>query len=164
MSFDSLMLSALHSCGPDACANCFAEVNFKCWSSNPDVAKYLDSKNKTTTDLLNQFFVRERKLLPASKAAIYWDEIVSTDLHSSLNPNDVVQFWHDSSSGLLQQYLAETPATNTAIVSAYNAYYLDCGTGNEFGEQSWCDPYKTWRSIYYNDPISGIVSTPMDRP
>ena len=81
-------------------------------------SKYLIAQNKTTADLLTQFFTRERELLPASKAAIYWDEIVSTDLHTNLNPQDVVQFWHDSSTGLLQQYLADTPATNTAIISA----------------------------------------------
>ena len=50
------------------------------------------------------------------------------------------------------------------IVITDNAYYLDCGTGNQFGSKSWCDPYKTWRSIYFNDPIpKGTSAADMKR-
>lgn len=69
---------------------------------------------------------------PESRDLLGWG-VVTANLTSSLAPHDVVQFWHDSASNLLQQYLATTPPTNRAILSAYNAYYLDCGTGNEFG-------------------------------
>lgn len=31
-------------------------------------------------------------------------------------------------------------------------YYLDCGRGNMFGGNSWCEPYKTWWTIYQFDP------------
>jgi hypothetical protein len=41
----------------------------------------------------------------------------------------VVQFWHKGDSGLLETFLADTPTTNKAILSAYTSYYLDCGTG-----------------------------------
>ena len=44
-------------------------------------------------------------------------------------PTDVVQFWHKGDSGLLETFLADTPTTNKAILSAYTSYYLDCGTG-----------------------------------
>jgi len=111
----------------------------------------------TTGTLLREFFLRERSAVPSGHNAIYWDEVVAQGLHKDLNPNDVVQFWHDSASGMLEQYLSETPASNTAIVSAYNSYYLDCGTGNEFGDDSWCDPFKTWRAIFFNDPIANIT-------
>ena len=31
-------------------------------------------------------------------------------------------------------------------------YYLDCSFGNEYGGNSWCDPYKTWWHIYSFEP------------
>jgi hexosaminidase len=86
-------------------------------------------------------------------------QVVTAGLHTSLHAHDVVQFWHEGSSGLLATFLAETPSTNRAILSAYTSYYLDCGTGNEFGDDSWCDPYKTWRKLYFNDPLKGVNAT-----
>ena len=157
----------------------FDEVNFQCWTSDPTIASYLKAHNKSAADILEQFFIRERELLDAAfhqqnttattagdvstKAARYWDEVVSAGLHTKLGPHDIVQFWHASSSGLLQQYLSATPPTNKAVISTYSAYYLDCGTGNEFGSPSWCDPYKSWRTMYFNDPLKGVESSDRER-
>lgn len=33
-----------------------------------------------------------------------------------------------------------------------DAYYLDCGRGNKYGANSWCDPFKTWWYIYQFEP------------
>ena len=136
----------------------FDEVNNQCWLQDKTVARYLKAHNLTTASLLKEFFIRERKGVPRGRSAIYWDEVVSAGLYPLLGKNDVVQFWHNSDDGLLQQYLNETPATNKALFSAYDAYYLDCGTGNEFGQDSWCDPFKTWRTIFFTDPLKGIRS------
>ena len=146
----------------------FDEVNEKCWTSDPHIADYMRKNDLTFQDILETFFDRERALLHdaynnskilskknASAAAMYWDEVVTSGLHTRLEPGDVVQFWHSTTS-LLQQYLRETPPTNTAIISTYTDYYLDCGSGNEFGQHTWCDPYKTWRSIFFSDPLQGV--------
>lgn len=138
----------------------FDEVDSHCWTSDPTVAEYMAKNHLNLSSLLAEFFIRERALLAAadasSPAAIYWDEVVSQGLHKKLRANDIVQFWHAGNSGLLEQYLKETNVTNTAVLSAYTSYYLDCGTGNEFGEDSWCDPLKTWRTMYFNDPLVGV--------
>jgi hexosaminidase len=140
----------------------FDEVNNNCWTSDPSVAAYLKENNLTVPEMLAQFFSRERKMLESGVNAVYWDEVVSAGLHTTLGPDDIVQFWHKGDSGLLGQYLKETPYSNRAILSAYTSYYLDCGTGNEFGQNSWCDPYKTWRTIYFNNFLDGVNQTAID--
>jgi len=145
----------------------FDEVNFNCWLSDPTIVKFMKNNKLTNSSLLAGFFHRERSMLSsitgAPSSAIYWDEVVTAGLHKSLQPSDVVQFWHDSDTGMLAQYMKETPSTNKAIVSAYNSYYLDCGTGNEFGDNSWCDPLKTWRTIYFTDPTKGLDAEGISR-
>jgi hexosaminidase len=31
-------------------------------------------------------------------------------------------------------------------------FYMDCGFGNKYGGNSWCDPFKTWWHIYSFEP------------
>lgn len=31
-------------------------------------------------------------------------------------------------------------------------YYLDCGRGNKYGGDSWCEPFKTWLYVYNFEP------------
>lgn len=38
------------------------------------------------------------------------------------------------------------------ILSSYDYLYLDCGAGNLLGNNSWCDPYKTWSRVYSFNP------------
>eukprot|EP01017_Pseudomicrothorax_dubius_P010311 TRINITY_DN13668_c0_g1_i14.p1 TRINITY_DN13668_c0_g1~~TRINITY_DN13668_c0_g1_i14.p1 ORF type:complete len:124 (-),score=27.88 TRINITY_DN13668_c0_g1_i14:123-494(-) len=38
-----------------------------------------------------------------------------------------------------------------------DSLYLDCGTGNYFGGNSWCEPYKTWWQIY-NLNLTSLVN------
>lgn len=40
---------------------------------------------------------------------------------------------------------------NPIILSTYTYLYLDCGLGNSLGDNSWCDPFKTWKRIYSLD-------------
>jgi len=58
-------------------------------------------------------------------------------------------FWGYSSS------IAELKSlypSNYLVFSLGDYYYLDCGMGNKYGGNSWCDPYKTWWRIYEFDP------------
>ncbi len=38
-------------------------------------------------------------------------------------------------------------------------YYMDCGFGNKYGSNSWCDPFKTWWNIYQFEPTDLYNST-----
>lgn len=47
------------------------------------------------------------------------------------------------------------------IMSNSDGLYLDCGFGDYVAEgNSWCDPYKQWRTIYMNDPRQIYLSFP----
>lgn len=35
-------------------------------------------------------------------------------------------------------------------------YYMDCGFGNKYGGNAWCDPFKTWWKIYSFEPSDYI--------
>ena len=46
-------------------------------------------------------------------------------------------------------------AGHRAILSNYDALYLDCGGGNWItGGDSWCAPFKTWQTIWGNEPLN----------
>ena len=42
------------------------------------------------------------------------------------------------------------------VISWSEHYYLDCGGGNMFGDNSWCDPFKTALKMYRADPLYGV--------
>lgn len=46
----------------------------------------------------------------------------------------------------------ETYPNVQTILSPGDFYYLDCGLGNRYGGKSWCDPFKTWWTIYSFEP------------
>lgn len=37
------------------------------------------------------------------------------------------------------------------IISSGDYLYMDCGLGNKYGDPTWCDDYKTWKTIYKID-------------
>lgn len=49
------------------------------------------------------------------------------------------------------------------ILSNYLPLYLDCGFGNYFGNNAWCNPASTWRSIYYWEPTNYTTPEHMER-
>ncbi len=38
-------------------------------------------------------------------------------------------------------------------------YYMDCGFGNKYGGNAWCDPFKTWWRIYSFEPSAYFNDT-----
>ena len=101
--------------------------------------------------LLATFFERERALLAAAggRRATYWEEVVKHGL--PVRGGDIVQVWSDKAA---LELALKTEAD--IIVSWSSAYYLDCGYGNMFGANSWCDPYKTALEMYATDPFDGF--------
>lgn len=61
-----------------------------------------------------------------------------------------VQIWTDSTDSSIPKILSSGYAT---VFSTSDDLYLDCGFGYYVGEgNSWCDPYKQWRTLYQHDP------------
>ncbi|KAJ3253172.1 hypothetical protein HK103_000813 [Boothiomyces macroporosus] len=81
-----------------------------------------------------------------NKTAIFWEDVLD---HLDVK-DGVIQVWKgsDSVSKLVGQGLK-------VIASPADHWYLDCGRGSMFGDNSWCDPYKTWKTVYNYRP-SGV--------
>lgn len=64
-------------------------------------------------------------------------------------PNDVLLWWGQAEN---LQKLKQTYPSNQFVMVLGDHYYLDCGRGNKYGSNSWCDPYKNWWYIYNFEP------------
>ncbi|KAJ3319361.1 BTB and MATH domain-containing protein 41 [Boothiomyces sp. JEL0866] len=81
-----------------------------------------------------------------NKIPIFWEDVLD---HLSVK-DGAIQVWKgsDSVTKLVGQGLK-------VIASPADHWYLDCGRGSMFGDNSWCDPYKTWKTVYNYRP-SGV--------
>ena len=60
-------------------------MNANCWNTDPSVAAYMKKKGLTINGLIEEFLVRERTVLNhTGRSAIYWDEVVSSGVHTSI--------------------------------------------------------------------------------
>lgn len=129
------------------------EVNEACWQSDASIQKYEKDNNLTFSGLLAEFFSKERAILsslPQKRSPVYWEEVVAAGL--PLRSGDVVEMWTNRT--LLNMALKVEGVR--VIIAWADAYYADCGAGNIFGADSWCDPYKTWWHMYNTDPLEGV--------
>jgi len=69
----------------------------------------------------------------------------------------------DKDRTVIQAWLGSSSVSRLAnsgykvLASPYTSWYLDCGTGGWLGGGlSWCDPYKTWQTIYDYNPLAGV--------
>jgi len=129
-----------------------------CWNMSEPIREYMDQQGYPLTregyfeGLWNEFNQKEMGMLKSrGRKSIQWNDVLVDGLE--LNPDDtVLQVW------LSRENLLETvEAGFQAILSNHEAWYLDCGAGNpvSFGA-SWCDPFKSWRVMYENEPLATI--------
>ena len=112
----------------------------------------MEDNNITTYNELFMYYVaRESTLLQENRTAVYWINPATNFLQ--FKSSDILQYWGDSTdvAQTVQEY-----SKNKFILSNYDYAYLDCGMGNYFGANSWCDPYKTWLQIYNFEPTKLI--------
>lgn len=117
------------------------EINANCYGGEANTLKYLESFEK---------FV-QAAVATNGKQAIVWEEIVVGSNIDLDQQNTIVQMWTtDSKKKAIERGYR-------IIDSSSNKYYLDCGFGNWLtGDKSWCDPYKTWQTLYNYDPADGL--------
>lgn len=133
--------------------NRYDEVNFQCWEDDDVAGHYMETAGVNAHGLLTQYFTEQRRrfqLAAPERKAIYWEEVALQGL--PLSREDIVQVWSNKTA--LATVLEESHAS--VIISWAENYYLDCGRGNMFGDNSWCDPYKTAMETYAADPLDGI--------
>lgn len=130
------------------------EVLSEMWSSI-SIQEFMKENNLTNTpELENYYFNRVRSLLPSETNYIYWISNQAEKFYDVFDKtNSVMMYW-----GLLDKlknYLDSFPKQDinrTLIMTPADYVYLDCGSGNKYGDGTWCGDYKTWKTIF-NIPI-----------
>eukprot|EP01017_Pseudomicrothorax_dubius_P010307 TRINITY_DN13668_c0_g1_i1.p1 TRINITY_DN13668_c0_g1~~TRINITY_DN13668_c0_g1_i1.p1 ORF type:complete len:435 (-),score=87.79 TRINITY_DN13668_c0_g1_i1:123-1427(-) len=132
------------------------EVEFDCWKKRQSIVDWMAEHNVSDFVALSQIYQDKQrevlKSLDAKRTLTYWIEERTDNM--TYKDDDVLQTW-----GTVGNYstLVERHPRNKWIISANDHLYLDCGTGNYFGGNSWCEPYKTWWQIY-NLNLTSLVN------
>eukprot|EP00347_Sterkiella_histriomuscorum_P013570 403364209 len=127
------------------------EVLTSCYNENPKLQDFMTKNNIKDLQGVFQYHLEKSrgilKTVNSNKVALYWSN--EDTLYLKHNPDDVLLWWGQSKN--LDQLKATYPQ-NKFVMVVGDAYYLDCGRGNKYGANSWCDPFKTWWYIYQFEP------------
>ncbi|GMI79069.1 beta-hexosaminidase 2, BETA-HEXOSAMINIDASE 3 [Hibiscus trionum] len=144
-----------------------------CWKADPTIQSFL-SNGGTLSQLLEKFINSTLPyIISLNRTVVYWEDVLLNDVvkvDSSFLPREhtILQTWNNGSNNTNK--IVE--AGYRTIVSSAEFYYLDCGHGNFLGNNSqydpqttghdskegasWCDPFKTWQTIYNYDITFGL--------
>lgn len=124
------------------------EVEASCWSDLQSVKEFLGTGKYKLKDLQQYYTTKERDIVTKIDSNIragYWYQAERLDYHK----DDILQYW--GSTHKIKQEMEAEP-NNYFVLSPSDAYYLDCGYGNQFGDRSWCSPMKSWKQFWYLNP------------
>ncbi|GMI65091.1 beta-hexosaminidase 2, BETA-HEXOSAMINIDASE 3 [Hibiscus trionum] len=144
-----------------------------CWKADPTIQSFL-SNGGTLSQLLEKFINSTLPyIISLNRTAVYWEDVLLDDVvkvNSSFLPREhtILQTWNNGSNNTKKI----VQAGYQTIVSSSEFYYLDCGHGDFLGNdslydpqttgrdpkdgKSWCDPFKTWQTIYNYDITFGL--------
>ncbi|WEJ96767.1 woronin body major protein [Yamadazyma tenuis] len=88
-----------------------------------------------------------------------WEDLITNYAAKPPKQNSLIQVWLS-----VESIKNITSKGYDVILSPYDQYYLDCGfgewvTNNPKTAGSWCDPYKTWESLYRFDPMMNLTES-----
>ncbi|KAK6243477.1 hypothetical protein QUC31_009886 [Theobroma cacao] len=149
------------------------EVIPGCWKADPTIQSFL-SNGGTLSQLLETFVNSTLPyIISLNRTVVYWEDVLLDDnvkVDSSFLPREytILQTWNNGTNNTKK--IVE--AGYQAIVSSSEFYYLDCGHGDFLGNDSiydqqtaggnsgnggsWCEPFKTWQTIYNYDITYGL--------
>ncbi|KAK8933628.1 Beta-hexosaminidase 2 [Platanthera zijinensis] len=148
------------------------EVNTACWEDDGSIAAFI-SGGGTHDELLRTFISKTHPFITAdlNRTAVYWEDVVlgpAVKVPPSTIPKEsaVMQTWNNGPNNT--KILAGMGYR--VIVSSWDFYYLDCGYGGWYGNDSqydsltpggdggsWCSPFKTWQRVYDYDITEGLT-------
>jgi hexosaminidase len=85
---------------------------------------------------------------------MYWSN--EDTFYMKYKESDILQYWGSSTN---IHTLKSTYPNNFFVLSPVDYYYLDCGYGNKYGGNSWCDPMKTFWQIYQFEPSDYLTDS-----
>ena len=134
------------------------EVRGKCWN-NTKINTFMKQNNISSYEQLFNYYVnRTKQQVSSDKTRLYWTNPDTN--YFTFQEDDILQFW--GTTPQLQSSLKNYPK-NKFIMSNYDYLYLDCGTGDYQGHQSWCNPYHTWLEIYDLEPSKLVKAEDIGR-
>lgn len=101
--------------------------------------------------VFDYYLTRIRGSIPTNKNYFYWigADYFNTPLNSFCvykENNSILQYWGEFDQ--LSKYHNQPNITKVNMILSPSDYvYLDCGMGNKYGGNSWCDPFHTWYKI-----------------
>jgi hexosaminidase len=129
------------------------EVFSWCWE-NSEILQWMSDHDMTDfNQLFNYYISQQRTVKNPNKTSLYWGNSDTNFLE--FQSDDLIQYWGNGSD--LQDYM-ETYPKNHMVLSNYDALYLDCGLGNYFGNEAFCNPFSTWLMIYQWEPMTLVTS------
>lgn len=106
----------------------------------------------------NSFVQRARGQIDPKRNRVYW---TNPDTNFLTFQDDEILQWRGATTNLpnsMNHY-----SKNKYILSNYDHFYLDCGTGNYFGNKLWCDPFHTWLDMYSFEPTKILNDEQLSR-
>lgn len=89
---------------------------------------------------------------------MYWSN--EDTFYQHIQDGDILVYWGESTNiGVM----IDTYPTQYYVIGAGDYFYMDCGFGNKYGGDSWCDPFKSWWTIYSFEPSDYTTQTSVDR-
>ncbi|KAK4684350.1 hexosaminidase, partial [Tremellales sp. Uapishka_1] len=131
------------------------ELNTACMYADEATNASLAAKNWTLENALDDFTSKTHAtLLKDGRTPVVWEEMVLEHEVPSLSNKTIVLPW------ISQDHAVNITDQGFRIVHASSDYlYLDCGHGEWItdtgGGNSWCDPFKSWATIYSSVSLYG---------
>ncbi|PRP88663.1 beta-hexosaminidase 2 [Planoprotostelium fungivorum] len=129
------------------------EVKFTCWNESSSIRDWMQQHNTQDMNQLVQLFAAKLYTMidNQGKVPILWEEMV-LDFGVKAPSESVVQVWRG-----VPAVSKVTSMGYKTVVSSNDYWYLDCGRGGFVdGGNSWCDPYKSWQTVYQFDIVAGL--------
>lgn len=121
------------------------EVDFDCWKSSPEIAKWMASHNITEYEGLSNLYLRKlyKVIREAGKQMVVWQEVF--DNGAELPKDTIIHVWKDINDE--PKYLAEL---KRVVSSGYHALLSSCWYLN------YIDYGQDWIKYYKCDPTRGL--------
>ena len=134
------------------------EVLSDMWDSL-EIKDFMKNNNlNDTSQLENFYFNKISEIIPSENIYLYWVNDKSKQIYDIYHKdNSVLMYWgiHSNLKTFLDDVMKnkiDYQKESKIILASGDFLYLDCGSGNKYGDGTWCGDYKTWKKIY-NFPI-----------
>lgn len=128
-----------------------------CWN-NTQIIEFMNTNNIPNFEGLANYYIKMQKQVKnPTKTGIYWSE--RSNNFTTYGTDDILQYY-DKTLKLSAQM--KTYPNNKFIISAFDGFFLDCGNGSPYGQNSSCGEYVNWGIVYQWDPIAYLDSASLN--